>query len=114
MIDKNKQYKTRNGLPVRIYATDGGGEYPVHGAVLMHGVWSLEGWTISGSVVIGNESPCDLIEVKPRIQRTAWVNVYRNGVSGAHKTRESADQYASPNRIACIKIQIDCEEGEGL
>ena len=32
MIDKNKQYRTRDGREVRIYATDGYGHYPVHDA----------------------------------------------------------------------------------
>jgi len=32
-IDINKKYQTRSGLPVRIYATDGGGPFPIHGAV---------------------------------------------------------------------------------
>ena len=34
MISKDKQYKTRDGREVRVYATDGAGEFPIHGAVL--------------------------------------------------------------------------------
>ena len=63
MIDKNKQYKTRNGLPVEIYATDRGGEYPVHGAILKDGVWRPESWTIAGIVVMGSENLGDLIPI---------------------------------------------------
>lgn len=32
MIDINKKYKTRCGYRAVIYTTEGGGEYPVHGA----------------------------------------------------------------------------------
>ena len=114
MIDKNKQYTTRSGLPVRIYATDCGGGYPVHGAILKDGVWLLESWTITGVILVGCENLGDLIEVKPRIQRKVWVNIYKDGVALVHRTRERADKFASPRRIACIEIEIDCEEGEGL
>ena len=34
MIDKNKKYKTRGGHEVKIYATNTGGTYSVHGAIL--------------------------------------------------------------------------------
>lgn len=33
-FEPGKEYKTRDGRKVRIYATDAGGEYPIHGAVL--------------------------------------------------------------------------------
>ena len=33
MIDMKKKYRTKDGREVRIYATDGVGHYPVHGAV---------------------------------------------------------------------------------
>jgi hypothetical protein len=32
MISMDKQYRTRDGREVRIYAVDGGGKYPIHGA----------------------------------------------------------------------------------
>lgn len=114
MIDKNKKYTTRSGLPVEIYATDRGGINPVHGAVFNCGAWRPESWTSTGVAIIGRENPIDLIEVKPRIQITAWVNVYSDGVVGAHRTRKRADEFASPHRVACLEITIDCEEGEGL
>lgn len=34
MIDKNKQYRTRDGREVRIYATDGDPIVPIHKAAL--------------------------------------------------------------------------------
>lgn len=117
MIDKNKQYKTRSGLPVRIYATDCGGGYPVHGAVLKNGVWRVEEWTITGVVIKECENLGDLIEVKPRIQRTYYINVYNSGDgrdAAFHYNRKDADIYAGAHRVACLEITIDCEEGEGL
>lgn len=113
MIDKNKQYKTRSGLPVRIYATDGGGDYPIHGATCFGDIWHLCFWTKDGFFT-GNEGGLDLIEVKPRIQLTEWFNIYRTGTEGGYRSRELADKYAATERVACLEITIDCEEGEGL
>ncbi len=58
----------------------------------------------------------DLVEVKPRIKRTYWVNVFNTpkGVGFLHVTKADADGYRNSPRLACVKIEIDCEEGEGL
>lgn len=48
MIDKNKNYTTMDGLEVRIYATDGTGNFPVHGAVLSNCGWILAEWSEDG------------------------------------------------------------------
>ena len=65
-IDINKKYKTRSGLPVRIYAVDGGGEYPVHGAVYNaeYDKWDIETWRIDLRCGKDNESePYGLVVV---------------------------------------------------
>ena len=36
---------TRRGNQVRIYANDGYGDYPIHGAIYEDGEWDLTGWT---------------------------------------------------------------------
>ena len=112
-IDINKKYRTRDGRDARIYALDGGGSRPVHGACKhpVTGMWVLSRWNeqgrISSSGFLG-----DLIEVKPRIQRTIWINIYAR--EDRPSTKEEADLLATSNRIACVKVEIDCEEGEGL
>lgn len=42
--------QTKDGKPVRIYATDGGGEYPVHGAIWNYefSQWVLLQWSLNG------------------------------------------------------------------
>jgi hypothetical protein len=112
-IDINKKYKTRDGREVRIYATDGEKRQPVHGAVCDNGVWLASVWLSDGKVVSHLENDSDLIEVKQRIQRTVWGNVYTNRVV-PYNDRESADRLANKDRLACVKIEIDCAEGEGL
>lgn len=115
MIDKNKQYRTRDGREVRIYATDGIGSYPVHGACRGREGWTPEKWTAGGLFFYdGSRKDGDLVEVKPRIQREFWLNVYRDSLSTRYDSKEHADRGATIERLACVKIIIDCEEGEGL
>jgi hypothetical protein len=117
MIDIKKTYKTRDGREVRIYATDGGGDRPVHGAVINHGEWFLRHWSAKGTMFPDHEHCSDdLIEMKPRIQREVWVNVHKDRCT-VRKTKETADLLAvtGPHpRLACVKIVIDVDEGEGL
>jgi hypothetical protein len=113
MISKDKTYRTRDGREVRIYATDAHPLEPVHGAFQDYsGAWNSTMWRHDGTNVYG-KGETDLIEVKPRIKRTVWLNVYENCVR-EWNTRETADFYRSVNRLACVKVEIDCEEGEGL
>lgn len=113
MIDPNKKYRTRDGREVRIYAVDGGGEYPVHGAYEFNGRWQCTQWTATGGVhVLVYTTDFDLIEVRPRIKREVWVNVY-NGFYDCRESKAEADAVGG-NRIACVKLLIDVEEGEGL
>ena len=112
-IDINKKYRTRNGREVRIYATDAGGQWPIHGAVKydLYDCWLEKSWDENG------DSPyqeCNLVEAKPRIKQKVWVNVYPDHCLGAYHEKRHADEMAAPHRLACIEIGIDCEEGEGL
>jgi len=115
MIDKSKIYRTRDGHKVHIYATDGGGPYPIHGAIRGFNFWQPSSWTKFGSYREHFEDhEYDLIEVRPRHKRTVWLNVYGNHVYGTDD-RYGADVAADTyNRIACIKVELDFAEGDGL
>ena len=115
MIDINKQYRTRDGREVRIYATDGGGRNPVHGSIKEEDGWIFQVWPKSGRYFEDDDEDyrIDLIEVRPRHKRTVWLNVYDDTCRTAD-SKQSADAYATANRIACIKVELDFEEGEGL
>lgn len=117
MISMDKKYRTRDGRPVRVLATDARGDQPVVGLV-----WNIEQdkeavmrWSIDGLwSPLSDEIELDLIEVKPRIKRTYWANVYRSH-DCLHSSRKEADEKAqADSRLACVQITIDCEEGEGL
>ena len=113
MIDINKKYVTRDGREVRIYATDGGLPHTIHGAVQrLLGEWIAHSWYPSGKSGY-TESAFGLIEVKPRHKRTVWLNVYKDIVC-AYMSKSDAAMSADFDRIACIKVELDFEEGEGL
>ncbi|CAB5220125.1 hypothetical protein UFOVP231_64 [uncultured Caudovirales phage] len=115
MIDKNKVYKTRDGREVRIYATDGGVGASIHGAIKTKAGWSTTAWGEHGNYWCGEDHDNDLIEVQPRHKRAAWINVNSDHHDVyAYSSRTAADKNASKYRIACIKVDLDFEEGEGL
>lgn len=110
MIDPKKQYRTRDGREIRIYAVDGGGHKPIHGAIREGENWIACCWLHDGVAALDCNS---LIEVKPRIKRKVWVNVYP-GWEHAYSTKRDAEIGSGQNRIACVEIDIDVEEGHGL
>lgn len=114
MISKDKTYTTRDGREVRIYATDGGGLYPVHGAYQRaDGIWCIAERTEDGHCSYkGEEGALDLIEAPVTIQR--WCNVYEDDIFDLHRSRESADKYCESGRVACVPVTITYRPGEGL
>ena len=112
MIDITKTYRTRCGYPVRLYRTDARGACAVQGSIDLGENDSISQWGSKG--IHPTNTELDLIEVKPRIKHDMWVNVYEDGVGGKYETKELADANALSRRIACVKLIIDCEEGEGL
>jgi hypothetical protein len=115
MIDITKKYRTRDGREVRIYATDGRGIYPVHGAVKVEGGWLPYTWKATGVEGVNNVNDVnDLIEVRPRHKRTVWLNVYKDCPSVVGWNSKEAADGPAHTRTACIKVELDFEEGEGL
>ena len=110
MIDKSKTYRTRDGREVRIYATDGISPAEIHGSVKSQysDGWHPYVWQADGRH--HRDHVLDLIEVRPRHKRTVWLHVFKNSTVCA--TEEPA--YNVTNRLACIKVDLDFEEGEGL
>lgn len=61
-IEAGKFYRTREGHKARIYAADGSGEFPVHGAIYYDdGGCRAVTWTSDGSYMRGDESGIDII-----------------------------------------------------
>lgn len=113
IVNKNKQYRTRDGHEVRIYATDGEVGAEVHGAFkTKDGIWIPTYWDIKG--VAANDGDYGMFLMMPgrKIKREIWLNIEEDSVE-AFRSKEDADQWPGC-RIACVKRVVDCEEGEGL
>ena len=114
MIDPNKTYQTKGGHEWRYYGENGNGQ--IHGAFKdILGVWCVNVWNENGEYSHHYDSSMDLIEVKPRIKRTYWISIYKNFEHlHVHEFREELSSGNSFDRLACVKVEIDCEIGEGL
>ena len=112
----DKQYRTRDGRAVEVLRVDMNHKhFPV--AVIVtnsDGNQTVRSRTSNGRTLSSRLSGSDLIEVKPRIKQDVWLNFYQGKRPCVHLTRKEADNNASSNRLACIKVPIDCEHGEGL
>lgn len=111
MIELGKKYRTRDGREVRIYAVDGSGMYPVHGASNRPAGWCLERWTNTGELwANGKEDPYDLIEVQPERWHPIVVTLGNPYVLPKHyPTKESAmSMYPS----TCIDAWLDPRSGK--
>ena len=116
-VEMGKEYTTRDGRAVRIYAVDGGGQFPVHGAVRdSNSTWAAHSWSVAGSWSASHAlTDSDLIEAPRKFRLEGWLNVYKDGeFSGVHQSKYSADRAALPSRIACVRVVIECAEGDGL
>lgn len=121
-INVAKEYVTRCGKAVKLYTTDAGGIYPVHGAIEVKlGQWNIQSWTIRGQMLDGVTNAYDLVE-KPKVTK-GWINLYYSeamGNSYPHQwlftSKERADEAAFTashrQRIACLYVEF--KEGEGL
>jgi hypothetical protein len=123
MIDLKKQYRTQGGYKVKLNFIDGETVYG-HFEHLKD-FWGGGEWNINDGIYSKTgDSECDLVEAKPRIKHTVWINVYKNFISN-HPTKEFADFHdhsygradfydRGGSRLACVKVELDVQEGEGL
>jgi hypothetical protein len=92
-------HTTRDGKEARIYALDGSGSYPIHGAIKVGEKWEAWNWQINGSwLEDGRAVAADLINAPEKAER--WVNLYleTSNTSALHKSlgiAELGGQYGS-------------------
>jgi len=112
-MDGSRPVTTRDGLKVVLYCVDAPGQYPVHGRI--EGAHLSSSWGVRGNVQPGSHPHNNLIQLPRRFKYERWVNVYKDeSFSGYHTTKEEALGNAYPSCIACVKVIIEGEEGEGL
>lgn len=106
-IDFTKPLQTRNGLPVTLVSTEGRGRQPVMayiGDSLEVSRFNLDGmWRNRDD---REEHSLDLMNVPET--KVRYTNVYSR--SNNFNSRSEADNYAGPDRIACIRSEY--KEGQ--
>lgn len=99
------EYVTKGGKRARVYATDAGGVYPIHGAILDGVVWAVQSWTATGREHVGVDN--NGLDLMPPT-RVRWLNVYEAPHSepfgNLYISRQTADRHGE-GRIACIRIE---------
>jgi len=81
------------------------------------GRWYASEWTDLGwhSKGIGQGDLTNLApQPKKKVQLHRWANVYKDGSMFSYPTKKEADDSAQHGRFACIEIDREAEEGEGL
>jgi hypothetical protein len=112
MISKDKQYTTKDGQEVRIYATDGEGYWPIHGAIKTKEGWEQNCWKKDGGFnYTDNGSQLNLIEIVPKVK--LWVEYYLDeagifGIETYYSEKDAAD-YANSDLergFTCLKLDV--------
>jgi len=108
-------YQTRNGLPVRIIATDYKSVWPVV-AIVVNGHNEYIVIRRADGTLHSPDAPTseDIIQKPRRFKKNYWVNIYRDARSVLHTSRQEANREAVSLRIACLPITFEGTEGEGL
>jgi hypothetical protein len=74
----------------------------------------VEAWCENGNYTVPGLSPLDIINTPERIERDVWLTLYRSGDISTDETEEAAKANRDKDRVACVRVQIDCNVGEGL
>ena len=104
MIDLSKEYQTEHGQKVKLMGINDGF---VVGLLMYTSITpSPMLWHLENGKCETNISLYDLVEVKPIIEHSAWVNVYEYGFGiYTYTTEEKANENALEGRIDCIEIK---------
>jgi len=76
-IEVGKEYKTRDGSAVRIYAIDGTGETAIHGAIFEKlGLWVPTTWCTDGSFLKDRSHDFDIVLTPLKFEGVAKVGKF--------------------------------------
>jgi len=123
-VTMGKTYTTADGREVRVFALDGGSDYPVLGAIRHdNGCWVSARWTVNG--LFFNDScnhPSSLVEAAPRI--AGYVDIDISGGIPFVVGWRIAEGGAAPNAVSAprdknkrdtrVRFNFNVEKGSGL
>lgn len=119
-IEEGKPYMTKGGLRWCGYSYYAGGDHPIHGAFqLPNGRWQIGAWTKEGKHLVSSEF--DLMPTPRHLVRERWINVYEleetlhpDKYTANADSAEAAAVSPHNKRLACVRVMIECHEGDGL
>lgn len=115
-IEEGKPYMTKNGCRWHAYGFHAGGEYPIHGAWQdpKNMRWYISAWAADGKNC--ETQKLDLVPAPREFARERWINVYEwEETMHLDKWRANAAAgSADTKRLACVRVMIECREGDGL
>lgn len=106
---------TASGLPVLIYNINGGGEYPVHGAIFKDGYWHPQSWTDDGHFLVKVDDDLDLRD-RPKAKRGVWVAWFEDedGRDFFKSYATQAEAGSAKHQWADLSGVSYIKEGDGL
>jgi hypothetical protein len=117
LINMHDSYQTVDGRKVRIIATDLKSSSSVAAAITdSKGFEQLTSYSATGGLYINTKSAADLVKVKKKHKVTVVTNIYPDGTTSIHYSKEGADAKArgSKKRVAVLVTEQEVEEGHGL
>jgi len=105
----NKPYKTKDGFEARIYATDAGGDYPIHGAIRRENGWDTATCTRDGSYNKLCTCHQDLMPLEET--REVWINIYPEGCT-SHANETEAAHMQMDTLVARKKVTLTFMNGD--
>ncbi len=79
-FEAGKTYETRDGREARVYAVDGGGTHPIHGALNGKIGWTSMIWTAAGkATTVSEPSEYDLLAPQPEPRRVTLYDYANQG-----------------------------------
>jgi hypothetical protein len=119
-VDWSKPLQTRDGRKARLLGvikcdnSEASGTHVV-ASMLDDSAESVDiVFTNGRSYSPAKDSDDDIINAPERIKREVWLNVYQHSEYYGYDSKDEADDCAMQTRVACVRVQIDCEKGEGL
>ena len=97
--------ETMNGHKVRILCHDAKRQYPIVGLILHDGEDKIASWTADGLYRDANNASGHDLRPLPPKKHVRWVNCYSYDTFYVYSSREEADRWSEPSRVACIRIE---------
>jgi hypothetical protein len=117
IVCRGEDYVLRNGDEYRMLADDAGGNYPIVGLARNKGsdTWYIVRHSDEGvSHITGKPGEYDLVYPPAVRNRDVWLNLYKDGTTGAWNSEAAAIRCGGQGLEARARVTVVYREGDGL